>query len=216
MPSTVHDIVIDWSYPQLDAAEQRIVRCHEAQLRAEPDTHTADTLEEAVALASRELAGRRVVVGYTNDEDEAFGFTLRDGLLVPDDDAEIDEAGVFMGSLGLEDYEAGGVTRVYVALFWPQPALEALRAEAARRDLSLSALTLRILELDDQPRAAIMAPRGVAATWSNATRRKQSVYLPPARLTQLRARAVEADCSMSTLVLGAVGRWWSQISTQGT
>lgn len=61
MPSYVRNIVVDWSYPQLEAAEQGIVRRHEARLRADPDVHTADTLEDALVLASRELLGRCVV-----------------------------------------------------------------------------------------------------------------------------------------------------------
>lgn len=211
MPRTVHNIVIDWSYPQLDPAEQRIVRRHEAQLRAEPDTHTADTLEDAVVLASRELAGRRVVVSYANEDDDEFGFALRDGDLLPDDDAEIDDAGVFTGALDAADYEAGGVTRVYVALFWPQPVLEALIAEAARQDRSLSALTEQALDLAEHPDASSWPVHTFAARLSAAPRRKQSVYLPPLRLVRLQARAVEADCSLSTLVLEALARCWSRL-----
>ncbi len=207
MPSYVSHIVIDWSYPSLSLDEQRVARSHEVRVRADPHSYTADDLEDALAQASRELPGRLVVASYVNEDGAALGFALRDGELV-DDDRDPEADGTYTGSFDAADYAAGGVARIYVTLYWPESMLEALSAEAARQDRSWSAITQRILELDQDPNASSW-PRYAFAR--GESKRKQSVYLTTEQLLQLRARAEAADCSMSKLVQQAFERCFAHL-----
>ena len=54
----LHDVEIDWGWPQLREGERAIVRRHEALLQADRKSHTVDTAERALLAAARELPGR--------------------------------------------------------------------------------------------------------------------------------------------------------------
>ena len=46
MTSLLHDVEIDWGWPQLTAEERVVVRRHEARLEADRRGHTTHTAQE--------------------------------------------------------------------------------------------------------------------------------------------------------------------------
>lgn len=194
MGSLLHDVEIDWGWPQLNAEQRAVARRHEALLRADRTSHTLETAEAALLVAARELPGRLIRARAVDDE-RRYGWQVVEGDLYACD--EFDEAGMFPGELSADDFHAAGVTIVLTPVVFPDSMLRSIEQRGWHQDGSLSALVHGAWQLaaDDLP-AGFRTPDG--------PRRMQSIYLPVDVWAQLHERAKAEQRSVSYLVQRAV------------
>jgi hypothetical protein len=190
----LHDVEIDWGWPQLSEGERAIVRRHEALLQADRKSHTVDTAERALLAAARELPGRSIRARAIDDE-RTYGWQIVEGELYAGED--FDEAGMFPGPLAADDFHAAGVTIVLTPVVFPESMLRSIEERGWHYDGSLSTLVQGAWQLaaDELP-AGFRTPGG--------PRRVQSIYLPVDVWADLQSRAKAEEHSISYLVQRAV------------
>ena len=190
----LHDVEIDWGWPQLREGERAIVRRHEALLQADRKSHTVDTAERALLAAARELPGRSIRARAIDDE-RTYGWQIVEGELYAGED--FDEAGMFPGPLAADDFHAAGVTIVLTPVVFPESMLRSIEERGWHYDGSLSTLVQGAWQLaaDELP-AGFRTPGG--------PRRVQAIYLPVDVWADLQSRAKAEEHSISYLVQRAV------------
>jgi len=194
MPSFLHDVEIDWGWPELTPDERVRVRRHEALLQADRKSHTLETAEQALLAAAADLPGRSIRMRAVDDE-LAYNWQIVEGELY--DGGDFDEAGMFPEELAADDFHAAGVTIVLTPIAFPESMLATIQTVAPPRSDSLSALVTDAWQVaaDELP-AGFRTPLG--------PRRMQSVYLPVDTWADLRERAKIEERSISYLVQRAV------------
>jgi hypothetical protein len=194
MASLLHDVEIDWGWPQLSGEERAIVRRHEALLQADRKAHTVESAEAALFAAAQELPGTLIRARAVDDE-HRYCWQVVEGDVYPGED--FDEAGMFPGELTAEDFRAAGVTIVRTPVVFPDALLKSIEERGWHYDGSLSTLVQGAWQLasDDLP-AGFRTPDG--------PRRMQSIYLPVEIWADLHDRAKAEDRSVSYLVQRAV------------
>lgn len=190
MPSFLHDVEIDWGWPKLSSEEQAIVRKHEALLQSDRKSHTAETAEQALAAAGRDLPGRLIRMRAIDDEGHYF-WQVVEGEVYPGH--EFDDAGMFPEELTAEDFHAVGITIVRTPLALPDAMVEEMAARAA---------TLSAVVQDAWRQAADALPAGFRMPLG--PRHMHSVYLPVDVWADLKDRARSEERSVSYLVQRAV------------
>lgn len=191
MPSFLHDVEIDWGWPELTPEEQSIVRKHEALLQADRKSHTVLTAEQALLAAAAELPGRGLRMRAV-DDDQQYTWQIVEGELY--DGGELDEGGMFPHELTAEDFHTAGVTIVLTPLVFPDSMLQTMTIQAHE---SLSSLVQ-----DAWRSAADECPAGFRTPLG--PRRMQSVYLPVEIWADIKDRAKQEERTMSYLVQRAV------------
>src|SRR5262245_10361519 len=68
MRSLLHDVEIDWGWPQLNDEQRAIARRHEALLRSDRKSHTIESAEAALLAAASELSGTLIRARAVDDE----------------------------------------------------------------------------------------------------------------------------------------------------
>lgn len=194
MASLLHDVEIDWGWPQLSAEERAIVRRHEALLQADRKAHTVASAEAALLAAAREMPGK-LIRARAVDDDHRYCWQVVEGDVYPGED--FDEAGMFPGELTADDFRAAGVTIVLTPVVFPDSLLRSIEERGWHYDGSLSTLVQGAWQLaaDDLP-AGFRTPDG--------PRRMQSIYLPVDIWADLQDRAKAEERSVSYLVQRAV------------
>src|SRR6185503_6631518 len=112
MPAYLQQFEIDWSWPRLSESERAVVRRHEARAQAEPGQQTLATLSEALAAASRELAGRELRA-LAADADGQHALVARDGACARASQVFFDQDGTFPDPLTAADFRAVGIDKLY-------------------------------------------------------------------------------------------------------
>lgn len=209
MPAYLLAFDIDWSWKELSASEQAIVRRHEALARADPTTHTLETLKQALAAASSDLPQRQIRA-VAEDEHGAHALEASHGQCTESKGAAFNPAGRFPGDLKPSDYIAAGVRQLRVALYWPEGSLTAMEEQAHRLDASLSWLVQRALIAAKAPGTA---PVAAGQFPRDGGRRKQGVYLPIEMYAELVETADREDRSMSSLVQAAMSSAWPLLTS---
>ena len=194
MPSYLHDVEIDWGWPQLNELQRAVVRRHEALLQADRKSHTVETAREALLAAAAELPGQSIRARAV-DDDQDYCWQVVEGDLYECD--EFDENGMYPHELTAADFHAAGVTIVLTPLVFPESLLRAIEQRGWHQDGSLSSLVTGAWQTaaDDLP-AGFRTPAG--------PRRMQSVYLPVDVWADLKDRAKVEERSISYLVQRAV------------
>src|SRR5688500_18524299 len=192
--SMLHDVEIDWGWPQLNERERAIVRRHEALLQADRKSHTVETAEQALLAAARDLPGRSIRARAIDDQ-RGYGWQVVEGEVYTGED--FDEAGMFPGPLSADDFHAAGVTIVRTPVVFPESMLRSIEERGWHYDGSLSTLVQGAWQLaaDELP-AGFRTPSG--------PRRVQSIYLPVDVWADLQNRAKVEEHSISYLVQRAV------------
>lgn len=194
MPRLLHDVEIDWGWPQLSAEERVIARRHEALLRADRKAHTVESAHDALLTAAYELPGRSIRARAVDDE-RTYCWQVVEGDVYDGD--EFDEAGMFPGELTAEDFRAAGVTLVLTPIVFPESMLRSMEQRGWHHDGSLSTLVQGAWQVaaNDLP-AGFRTPAG--------PRRVQPIYLPVEIWADLHDRARVEEHSVSYLVQRAV------------
>jgi hypothetical protein len=194
MASLLHDIEIDWGWPQLDDSERAIVRRHEALLQADRKAHTVATAELALLAAAAELP-RRSIRARAVDDERTYCWQVVEGDVY--DSEDFDEAGMFPGELTANDFRTAGVTIVLTPVVFPESMLRSIEQRGWHYDGSLSTLVQGAWQIaaDDLP-AGFRTPGG--------PRRVQPIYLPVDVWADLHDRAKAEARSVSYLVQRAV------------
>jgi hypothetical protein len=194
MASLLHDVEIDWGWPQLNLAERAIVRRHEALLQADRKAHTVESAEAALLAAAAELPGRAIRARAVDDE-RTYCWQVVEGDVY--DGEEFDETGMFPGALTAEDFHTAGVTIVLTPVVFPDSMLKSIEERGWHYDGSLSTLVQGAWQIaaDDLP-AGFRTPAG--------PRRVQPIYLPVDVWAELHHRAKAEERSVSYLVQRAV------------
>jgi hypothetical protein len=194
MASLLHDIEIDWGWPQLDDSERAIVRRHEALLQADRKAHTVDTAEVALLAAAAELP-RRSIRARAVDDERTYCWQVVEGDVY--DSEDFDEAGMFPGEVTADDFRTAGVTIVLTPVVFPESMLRSIEQRGWHYDGSLSTLVQGAWQIaaDDLP-AGFRTPAG--------PRRVQPIYLPVDVWADLHDRAKAEERSVSYLVQRAV------------
>lgn len=211
MASRLHDIEIDWGWPELNERERAIVRRHEALLQADRKAHTLDSAEAALCAAAAELPGRLIRARGVDDE-RTYCWQVVEGDVYPGED--FDEAGMFAGELTAADFRAAGVTVVLTPVVFPQSMLESISAPGVTASRSIAA-SLSIAQRGWHNEGSLSAL--VEAAWRVAAddlpagfrtpagpRRVQPIYLPVDVWADLHGRAKAEERSVSYLVQRAV------------
>lgn len=203
-PRMLHDVEIDWGWPELTEEERAIARLHEARLVADKRAHTIDSAQYALLVAGSQLLGRSLRMRAIDDE-VAYAWQI----VYPESPREsgplhargelyeggdFDEAGMFPGELTADDFRAAGVTLVLTPLSFPDSMLRSMNDKA---EDSISSLVA-----DAWQSAADELPAGFRTPLG--PRRMQQVYLPVEIWADLKDRAKAEDRSMSYLVQRAV------------
>jgi hypothetical protein len=194
MASLLHDVEIDWGWPQLDESERAVVRRHEALLQADRKAHTIDSAEAALSAAAAELPGRLIRARAVDDE-RTYCWQVVEGDVY--DGEDFDPAGMFPGALTAEDFRVAGVTIVLTPVVFPESMLRSIEERGWHYDGSLSTLVQGAWQIaaDDLP-AGFRTPAG--------PRRVQSIYLPVDVWADLHDRAKAEERTVSYLVQRAV------------
>ena len=196
MASLLHDVEIDWCWPQLNERERAIARRHEARLRADRTSHTIESVETALAEAARELPGK-LIRARAIDDDYQYGWQVVEGEVYTCDD--FDESGMFPGELTAEDFRAAGVTIVLTPVALPDSMLRAIEERGWIYD---SADALSTLVAGAWQLAANDLPAGFRPP--DGPRRMRPLYLPVEIWADLHERARAEERSVSYLVQRAV------------
>lgn len=191
MGSCLHDVEIDWGWPDLTPQERRLARKHEALLQADRRAHTVESAEQALFAASRDLPARPLRMRAIDDH-YSYCWQVVEGEVY--DGGEFDDAGMFPDELTAEDFHAAGVTIVLTPLAFPESMLRTIQT---RVNDSLSSLVQ-----DAWHAAADELPAGFRTPLG--PRRMQSIYLPVEMWADLKDRAKAEERSMSYLVQRAV------------
>ena len=194
MASLLHDVEIDWGWPQLNESERAIVRRHEALLQADRKAHTVDSAEAALSAAAAELPGRLIRARAVDDE-RTYCWQVVEGDVY--DGEDFDVAGMFPGALTAEDFRVAGVTNVLTPVVFPESMLRSIEERGWHYDGSLSTLVQGAWQIaaDDLP-TGFRTPAG--------PRRVQSIYLPVDVWADLHDRAKAEERTVSYLVQRAV------------
>ena len=123
--ATLHDVEIDWGWPELSGRERLVVRMHEAVRQANRTSHTIETAERALIAAAADLPGRSLRMRAVDDE-LLHHWQIVEGELF--EGGDFDEDGMFPGELTAADFRAAGVTFVRTPLAFPESMLETIRA----------------------------------------------------------------------------------------
>jgi len=190
MPSFLHDVELDWGWPELTFEERALARKHEALLQADRKAHTVATAEQALAAAARDLPGRPLRMRAVDDS-YAYCWQIVEGEVY--DGGEFDDDGMFPEELTAEDFRAAGVTVVHTPIAFPDSMLQTIQL----KNDSLSALVQ-----DAWQTAADELPAGFRTPLG--PRRMQSVYLPVEVWADIKDRARAEERSISYLVQRAV------------
>ncbi|HEY5922096.1 MAG TPA: hypothetical protein VIV11_10520 [Kofleriaceae bacterium] len=194
LASLLHDVEIDWGWPQLCAEERAIARRHEALLQADRKAHTIESAEALLLAAAIDLPGRSIRARAVDDE-RTYGWQVVEGDVY--DCEDFDETGMFPDELTADDFKAVGVTLVRTPVAFPDSMLKSIEQRGWNQDSSLSILVQGAWQLaaDDVP-AGFRSPAG--------PRRMQSIYLPVEMWAELHDRARAEERSVSYLVQRAV------------
>ena len=196
MQSLLHDVEIDWGWPELSAEERAIVRRHEALLQADRKSHSVETAEAALLAAAADLPGRLIRARAVDDE-HTYCWQVVEGEVYTSDD--FDEAGMFPEELTADDFRAVGVTIVLTPVVFPDSLLHAIEERGWIYDSadSLSTLVAGAWQL-----AADQLPPGFRMP--DGPRRTRPLYLPIDVWADLHDRAKAEERSVSYLVQRAV------------
>ena len=190
-PRMLHDVEVDWGWPKLDAAARAIARRHEAQLKADRTALTHETVEHVLEAAARELPGKPIRARAV-DDDRVYSWQIVEGELYPG--GEFDDAGMFPGELGAEDFLAAGIEHVVTPIVCPDAIVQVLEA---RDPAPLSLLVQSAWQV-----AADALPPGFRMP--DGPRRMQPVSLPVALWAQIKQRASAEGRTMSYVVQRAL------------
>jgi hypothetical protein len=194
MASLLHDVEIDWGWPQLNENERAVVRRHEALLQADRKAHTVDSAEAALSAAAAELPGRLIRARAVDDE-RTYCWQVVEGDVY--DGEDFDAAGMFPGALTAEDFRVAGVTIVLTPVVFPESMLRSIEERGWHYDGSLSTLVQGAWQIAaDALPAGFRTPAG--------PRRVQSIYLPVDVWADLHDRAKAEERTVSYLVQRAV------------
>jgi len=194
--ASLHDVEIDWGWPQLSEDERVIARRHEALLQADRKGHTVETAEQALLAAAAELPGKLIRARAADDE-RMYGWQVVEGDVYDCD--EFDEAGMFPGELTADDFRAAGVTIVLTPVVFPDAMLHAIEQRGWIYD---SADALSTLVAGAWQLAADELPAGFRTP--DGPRHIRPVYLPVELWADLHDRAKVEERSVSYLVQRAV------------
>ncbi len=192
----LHDVELDWGWPQLGAEQRAIARRHEALVRADRTSHTIESVEAALLAAAQELPGV-LIRARAVDDAHTYGWQVVEGDVYDCD--EFDETGMFPGELTVDDFRAAGVTTVLTPVAFPDSMLHAIEQRGWIYDSadSLSTLVAGAWQLaGDQLPAGFRTPPG--------PRHMRPVYLPVELWAELHDRARAEERSVSYLVQRAV------------
>src|SRR6187551_2192707 len=158
MASLLHDVEIDWGWPQLSDEKRAIARRHEALLQADRKAHTVESAEAALLAAAQDLPGTLIRARAVDDE-HRYCWQVVEGDVYPGED--FDEAGMFPGELTADDFRAAGVTIVLTPVVFPDSLLRSIEERGWHYDGSLSTLVQGAWQLaaDDLP-AGFRTPAG--------------------------------------------------------
>ena len=145
-----------------------------------PDLQFVVTEDDALTYREVERASNRLAARLVR---EGIGKGTRVGLLMPN---------------GCE----WALTAISQALFWPEPMLAFLQAEASRLDCSLSNVVQRAWKQARETIAALPDRDAAAArreSYPSAQNQKQTLYFPTEMLAEAEAEAARFDSSLSWL-----------------
>ena len=194
MAELLHDVEIDWGWPQLSAEERVIARRHEALLKADRKALTIETAHAALQNAAAELPERTIRARAVDDE-RTYCWQVVEGDIYDSD--EFDETGMFPGPLTAADFHAAGVTLVLTPIVFADSLLRSMQERGWAHDGSLSSLVQGAWQA-----AAADVPAGFRAP--AGPRHVQPIYLPVEIWADLHARARAEEHSVSYLVQRAV------------
>jgi hypothetical protein len=189
--ATLHDVEIDWGWPELSRHERIVVRMHEAVLQASRTAHTIESAERVLLAAAADLPGRALRMRAVDDE-LLHHWQIVEGEIF--EGGDFDEDGMFPEELTADDFRSAGVTVVRTPLAFPDSMLDTIRMKAAS-PLSIAVRDAWASAADELP-AGFRTPLG--------PRRMQSIDLPVEIWADIKERARTEERSMSYLVQRAM------------
>ncbi|MBZ0239020.1 MAG: hypothetical protein K8M05_42310 [Deltaproteobacteria bacterium] len=218
MPTYITDCRIDWGWPARTDPERRTIEAYHPRL--DDHDHTLETFAELLGRASAELPAVPIAALVDDEVDSRTLLLARDGavtrVLVKDSSRRYsitlgqddkvrallaaDKAALFPVDVSAHDRLVAGETRQSRALFFPEPMLAWLQAEAARLDRSLSHV-VQLAWTHARTTIAALPDRDAAAplrqSYPSAANAKQTLYFPAELLVEAEAAAARFDTSLS-------------------
>jgi len=220
VPIYITDCRIDWGWATRTDEERRILRAYHPRL--DDRDHTVETFTALLARASAELPGVAIAALVDDQVGSRTLLLARDGAVTPvlvqdatrrhsitlgqDDKVRAllaaDRDALFPVCVTASERLAAGETTQSRGIFFPEPMLAWLGAEATRLDRSLSHL-VQLAWTEARARISTLPDRDAAAALREAhpgaTVAMQTLYFPSALLVEAEAEAARFDVSLSWL-----------------